>query len=211
MNQQNNGTKRVPYINTTGVTNRNNSLPNKRLLLNSLRKGGYILYARHAEATVGEDQPNLDFNDCSTQRNLSNNGITQAVAYGVAIRNLQIPIQPPVLSSPFCRNIETAVLAFGGPNVQIDPFWIQINNLSVDLSPEEQKRILDTLMLNLEVQPPVGRNRVIISHGFPSEVGLGQIPYMGTVVVKPRGHGNGYEVIARLSFSELIGMVGQNN
>ena len=43
-------------------------------LLHSLRKGGYILYARHGEATVGSDLSNLNFQDCSTQRNLSEYG-----------------------------------------------------------------------------------------------------------------------------------------
>ncbi|HYE11014.1 MAG TPA: histidine phosphatase family protein, partial [Patescibacteria group bacterium] len=33
----------------------------KRLLLDLLRGGGYILYARHGEATVGEDQPYMNF------------------------------------------------------------------------------------------------------------------------------------------------------
>ncbi|MCS4438767.1 hypothetical protein JTS92_10110 [Clostridium botulinum] len=32
-----------------------------RSLLDLLRNGGYILYVRHGEATVGEDQPNLIF------------------------------------------------------------------------------------------------------------------------------------------------------
>lgn len=42
-------------------------------------------------------------------------------------------------------------------------------------------------------------NQVIVAHGFPTEVGLGQIPNMGTVVVRPLGQGNGYEIVARLS------------
>lgn len=35
-----------------------------RVLLDMLRRGGYILYARHAEATAGEDRPDLNFMDC---------------------------------------------------------------------------------------------------------------------------------------------------
>jgi phosphohistidine phosphatase SixA len=77
-------------------------------LLDLLGVGGYILYARHGEANVGEDQPNLNFLNCYTQRNLSEMGRWQAVYYGQILRNLQIPVSYPVQSSPFCRAIETA-------------------------------------------------------------------------------------------------------
>lgn len=43
-------------------------------LVQALQKGGYILYMRHGEATVGQDRPAVDFHDCSTQRNLSDTG-----------------------------------------------------------------------------------------------------------------------------------------
>lgn len=55
----------------------------------------------------------------------------------------------------------------------------------------------------MEIIPPQGSNKVIISHSFPDEIGLGQIPNMGTVIVRPKGLGNGYEIIDRLSLEEL--------
>lgn len=64
----------------------------KRSLLDSLRNGGYILYVRHAEVTIGNDQPNLNFQNCYTQRNLSEMGRREAIYYGHIIENLQIPI-----------------------------------------------------------------------------------------------------------------------
>ncbi|WP_142303523.1 histidine phosphatase family protein [Evansella halocellulosilytica] len=207
VNQQNIGVTGNSNTNSVGVTNGYNSLPKKRSLLNSLREGGYILFARHAEATIGEDQWHLDFNDCSTQRNLSYNGRRQAVAYGEAIRRLQIPIQSPVLASPFCRNVETAALAFGETNVRIDPFGVEIYYLSANLSLEQQQRILHSLNSILETAPLTGHNQVIISHSFPEGIGLGRIPNMGTVVLEPLGQGNRFEVITRLSLPEVIGMV----
>ncbi|WP_184181868.1 hypothetical protein [Paenibacillus sp. JGP012] len=54
-------------------------------ILNDLQKGGYILYVRHGDATVGEDQQNFSLADCSTQRNLSALGREQAEKYGNAI------------------------------------------------------------------------------------------------------------------------------
>jgi hypothetical protein len=108
-----------------------------------------------------------------------------------------------VHASPFCRTRETAALALGEENVQIDPFWVGIYTLSVNLSEVEQERILISLRSVLEIKPPMGSNKVIIAHSFPKGVGLGAIPDMGTVVVKPRGQGNGYEVVAKVSLVEL--------
>ncbi|WP_455538667.1 histidine phosphatase family protein [Terrisporobacter sp.] len=170
-----------------------------RLLLNSLRSGGYILYTRHGEATVGIDQPNLNFQYCVTQRNLSDTGRRQAVYYGEILRSLQVPISYPVIASPFCRTIETAQLAFGWQNVQVNPFWFETYRLKENLSNAEQTRILDTLKSILEIQPPQGSNKVIIAHSFREEIGLGLISNMGTVIIRPRGHGKGYEIISKLS------------
>lgn len=177
-----------------------------RSLLDLLRDGGYILYARHGEATVGEDQPYLNFLYCFTQRNLSEMGRRQAIYYGQILRNLRIPISYPILTSPFCRAIETAQLAFGSVGVQVDPFWFEVYKLSGNLSEAEQQRILDTLRLRLEIIPPQGSNKVIIAHSFPEGIGLGQIPDMGTVVVRPWGQGNGYEVVAKLSLADLLNL-----
>ncbi|WP_246014465.1 histidine phosphatase family protein [Paenibacillus rhizophilus] len=173
-------------------------------LLDSLRQGGYILYVRHGEATAGEDRPNLDFSDCSTQRNLSEEGRRQAAALGEALRRLQIPVQTPVLASPFCRTRETAELAFGEGNVQTDPFWIRIYRLSGNVTPSEQEAALAALTSVLEKAPPSGTNQVIVAHGFPKGTGLGEIPNLGTVVVKPKGQGRGYEIIDRISLPELL-------
>lgn len=175
-------------------------------LLNSLRQGGYILFVRHGEATVGEDQPYLVFSDCSTQRNLSEEGKRQALLFGEVLRNLQIPVQTPVLASPFCRTRESAELAFGEENVQLDPFWIRIYNLSGDVTTSEQKSTLAALTSVLEKVPSSGTNKVIIAHSFPNGVGLGEIPYLGTVVVKPRGQGNGYDIVDKISLAELLSL-----
>lgn len=175
-------------------------------LFDLLRGGGFILYAKHGEATVGEDQPNLNFLYCFTQRNLSEMGRMQAVYYGQILRNLQIPISYPIQTSLFCRAIQTAQLAFGSMGIQIDPFWFEVYRLSRNLSSAEQSRILDYLKLKLEVKPPLGSNRVIIAHSFPEGVGLGQVPDMGTVIIRPLGQGNGYEIVSKLSLADLAGL-----
>lgn len=176
-------------------------------LLDLLRNGGYILYARHGEATVGEDQPDLSFQYCYTQRNLSEIGKRQAIYYGEVLRRLEIPLGYPILTSPFCRAVITAQLAFGRANVKIDPFGVSIYNLSRNISVTEKEKILDTLRLKLETIPPRGTNQVIIAHSFPMGIGLGQISDMGTVIVKPLGPGNGFEIVGKLSLEDLADLI----
>jgi len=174
-----------------------------RSLLNTLRKGGFIIYARHGEATVGEDLSLFHFQNCLTQRNLSEMGRRQAIYYGEILRYLQIPIKHPVSASPFCRTIETAQLAFGIGNVEVNPFWIEVYRLSGNLPSEDRIRILNNLQSVLETIPEEGKNQVIIAHSFPEGIGLGQIPDMGTVIIRPKGQGSGYEVISQLSLVDL--------
>jgi broad specificity phosphatase PhoE len=173
-----------------------------RTLLNSLKKGGFIFYARHGEANIGRDLPYLNFQNCLTQRNLSEKGRRQAKYYGEILRYLQIPINYPVSASPFCRTIETAQLAFGSNNVHVDPFWIEVYKLSGNLPSLERQRILSYLNSVLETMPEEGRNTVIVAHSFPNEIGLGHISNMGTVIIKPNGQGNGYIVVTQLSIAD---------
>ncbi|WP_379320074.1 histidine phosphatase family protein [Paenibacillus puldeungensis] len=181
------------------------SVPAPSSLLESLRQGGYILYIRHGEATVGEDKPTLVLDDCSTQRNLSPEGRRQATALGETLRRLQIPIHDPVEASPLCRTRETAALAFGAPHVQTNPFWLQIYALGGgSVTPAQQEAALSGLTAMLERIPPSGTNRVIVAHSFPSGIGLGDIPNAGIVVVKPGGENQGYEIAGRLSLTELM-------
>lgn len=168
-----------------------------------LKSGGYILYSRHGEANVGKDLPNLSFNNCNTQRNLSDKGRMEAIEYGERLRSLQVPISFPIIASPFCRTIETAALAFGRQNVMVDPFWYDVYRLSGNLSSYEQNMILKTMQSRLEKLPTTGKNAVIIAHGLPNGISFGAIDDMGTVIIRPLGAGNGYEIVNKLRLHEI--------
>ncbi|HTF14961.1 MAG TPA: histidine phosphatase family protein [Burkholderiales bacterium] len=93
------------------------SLPPRELppaeLLSELRKGGYVLYFRHASTDFSRnDEKMKSFEDCANQRNLIDKGRAEARAVGAAIRELGIPVER-ALASPFCRTVETAQLMFG--------------------------------------------------------------------------------------------------
>ena len=47
-----------------------------KILISELQKGGKLIFIRHAYAPGGGDPDNFDINDCATQRNLSDLGLS---------------------------------------------------------------------------------------------------------------------------------------
>ena len=80
-------------------------------ILDNLKKGGYLIFIRHAYAPGGGDPDNFDIYDCSTQRNLNNKGREQSKKIGKFFKENKIPISL-VISSEWCRCKETAYIAF---------------------------------------------------------------------------------------------------
>ena len=78
----------------------------------ALRVPGSVVIVRHSYAPGALDPPNARLDDCSTQRNLDANGRAQAGRIGEAFRQNGITVGT-VLSSPRCRCLDTARLAFG--------------------------------------------------------------------------------------------------
>ena len=80
-------------------------------VLKNLKNGGNLIFIRHAYAPGGGDPNNFDINDCSTQRNLNEEGREQAKNIGNYFKENLIPIDK-VISSEWCRCKETAQIAF---------------------------------------------------------------------------------------------------
>ena len=77
-----------------------------------LKAGGNVLLIRHASTESGlGDPPGFKLGDCTTQRNLNDEGRAQARRIGewFSARGLK-PAR--VRSSPWCRCLDTAALAF---------------------------------------------------------------------------------------------------
>jgi phosphohistidine phosphatase SixA len=159
-----------------------------------LRGGGYILYFRHAATDFGQNDAQMtSFEDCSTQRNLTDRGRNDARAIGAAIRALRIPIGQ-VRASPYCRTVETATLAFGRAEktqtVRGGP-----------AAPDNPERYAALRKL-LAQSPAEGVNDVIVSHGNPF-VALAGPPYLAegeAAVVAPAN--DGFRVVARIKVDE---------
>jgi len=159
-----------------------------------LRAGGYILYFRHAATDFTQNDARMtSFEDCPTQRNLTDRGRADARAIGAAIRGLGIPIGK-VRANPFCRTVETAELAFG-----------RAERTSVvrggPAQPEDPARY--AALRTLLGQPPAsGTNDVIVSHGNPFHAVAGP-PYLAegeAAVIQPSG--GEFRVVARIRVDE---------
>ena len=80
-------------------------------LMNQLQDGNKLIFIRHAYAPGSGDPNNFNLNDCSTQRNLSEEGRKQAQKIGEFFEKNKIKIEK-VFSSEWCRCKETAKIAF---------------------------------------------------------------------------------------------------
>jgi phosphohistidine phosphatase SixA len=82
-----------------------------------LRAGGVVIAFRHALAPGTFDPPQFRLGDCSTQRNLSDEGRAQARRIGRWFDERGL-VPRAVSSSPWCRCVDTAQLAFGRSQVE---------------------------------------------------------------------------------------------
>ena len=83
----------------------------EQALRSGMAAGGVLMF-RHALAPGTFDPPGFELGDCSTQRNLNDEGRRQARQIGAWFAARQFrPAR--VRSSPWCRCLETARLAFG--------------------------------------------------------------------------------------------------
>tara|TARA_B100000795_G_scaffold246851_1_gene212782 strand:+ start:1172 stop:1729 length:558 start_codon:yes stop_codon:yes gene_type:complete len=81
------------------------------IVVEQLKDGGKVVMIRHAYAPGSGDPENFLIEDCSTQRNLSKQGIEQSKLIGSFFKKNKIPIDI-VLTSEWCRCKDTAFYAF---------------------------------------------------------------------------------------------------
>jgi phosphohistidine phosphatase SixA len=93
----------------------------------ALKVPGTVVLFRHAIAPGGGDPPGYVLNDCTTQRNLDQEGRDQARRIGERFRAQGIKVEA-VLSSQWCRTRETAQLAFPGQSKDAPAFNSFFNN-----------------------------------------------------------------------------------
>jgi phosphohistidine phosphatase SixA len=162
-------------------------------LLSRLREGGYVLYLRHTSTDFSQNDSRMtSFEDCASQRNLTDRGRDEARAIGEHVKRLKIPVGE-VLASPFCRTLETARLAFGKA--------MATKEARGGPASDEAGRYAALRKL-LSTKIPEGKNLVISSHGNPFYALAGP-PYLAEgeiAVVKPEGER--FSVVARIRLTD---------
>ena len=103
---------------------------------NYLKEGGYYVFIRHALAPGNGDPVNFELEDCSTQRNLNQQGIDQSIRIGDEFKNKDIPISR-VLTSQWCRCKDTAFYAFDN--------FIEFSDLNSTYSSKFQQNKFDQI------------------------------------------------------------------
>jgi broad specificity phosphatase PhoE len=156
-----------------------------------LRKGGHVVLIRHTITEPGVGDPEgMRLNDCTTQRNLSEEGRAHARRIGAAFREFRVPVDR-VLSSPWCRCVETAGLAFGGADIDES-----LNNL---FGRRDNRETQLAAMRRLVGEPRTGANLVLVTHGSTIMALTSIAPRTGEIlVVRPLGEGR-FAVAGRFS------------
>lgn len=120
---------------------------------------GVVILMRHATAPGTFDPPGFRLGDCGTQRNLSETGREEARAIGRWFATQGIAVRR-VRSSPWCRCMDTASLAFGQSEA-----WHPLGS-PIHLSPQARASALQALRDALEAATAAGGVEVWVSHMF---------------------------------------------
>jgi phosphohistidine phosphatase SixA len=162
-------------------------------LIKALRAGGYVIALRHTRTDQNQkDYIEMDLDDCTKQRNLDEQGRTDAKSIGEAVKRMKLPIGT-VLSSPFCRTKETAELAFGAYTINKACMGDDEDSLAA------RAELLATL-------PAPGTNVVVVTHAnymqksTSAEI-LKDFHEGAAAVIVPKG-GKEFEVVRTIRFAD---------
>jgi broad specificity phosphatase PhoE len=139
------------------------------------RAEGAILLMRHATAPGTGDPENFRLEDCATQRNLSEEGRSQARDTGAALREAGIVITH-VATSQWCRCRDTARLLDLGPVED----WPSLNSFFSDRGTADAQTA-DTLARLAAL--PQGARPILITHQVNITALTGIVPRSGEIIV----------------------------
>ena len=161
----------------------------------NLRKGGYLIYFRHASTDWGQkDTAGEDFENRAAQRNLSDVGKAEAASIGAAFQTLGVPVDS-VYANPMLRCRDTAQIAFGKHRIVVELFR---------KGPEYRERRIQIL----STPPNAGFNRVIIGQQdqlIPLIPGLhrDELREAEALVIQPLGDRK-YKVVAQVTVADWM-------
>jgi phosphohistidine phosphatase SixA len=156
----------------------------------ALRAGGHVALMRHADAPGGVgDPPGFSVDDCATQRNLSEKGRVDAEKIGSRLKGEGIAFEK-ILSSPWCRCIDTAKLMNLG-TVETEATFGNVVVL------KDQRQTLTAGARALIAQWTAGGNLLVVTHGANIQALIGVWLASGEIVVV-KGGSDRNEPVGRL-------------
>jgi broad specificity phosphatase PhoE len=158
-----------------------------------LKQPGHVVFMRHSDAPGSGgygDPPGFRLEDCATQRNLSDEGRAHARRTAEALRKHGIAFDR-VLSSPWCRCKETALLATGK---EAEPFAALSNLVGRSENRDSQVAALKAYLASLD-----DRTRVLfVTHGIVVNALAGVNLASGEMAILKVGSGGNPTIVARL-------------
>jgi phosphohistidine phosphatase SixA len=163
----------------------------ERSATRALRDGNLVALMRHAEAPgpVG-DPANFKLEDCATQRNLSEQGRATSRRVGAELKRSGARIAR-VLSSPWCRCLDTARLLDVGP-VEVSPAFRNafVLNKEREVIANEARAVITSW------QGP--GTLLVVTHGANIASLIGINPAEGEIVVLANEANGRLRVVGRL-------------
>ena len=147
----------------------------------ALKQGGKIVLLRHTQVDIREGIGRLTPGNCADEVNLSSRGVEQAKRIGETFRVHGVVVGE-VLTSPYCRCIDTGKLAFG--RATIVQYLKPPGVVSEDQAKLDRERVVQEILKHRDPS-----NLVMITHDLNiADVVLEDTVSMGEFfVVQPKG------------------------
>ena len=143
-----------------------------------LRDGNHVLLMRHADAPGFGDPTGYRIDQCSTQRNLGEQGKKQALAIGQWLKTQGINTAN-VISSPWCRCLDTAKLLNKG-SVKISP---ALGSFFDDMSLQKQKTQELEKLIRTQLSENPNTPLILVTHHVNIQAFTGKVVNVGDMVL----------------------------
>ena len=163
---------------------------NAEALWQAVRSGQYVVLMRHALAPGTGDPANFAIDDCNTQRNLSDQGRSQAERIGARIRGSGIPTAR-VYSSQWCRCLETAERLELGPVEELE-------SLNSFFRQPERRAATTQALKDWLADQPLDAPIVLVTHQVNITALTGVYPRSGEMIFVRRSEDGAVTVTGRI-------------
>jgi broad specificity phosphatase PhoE len=157
----------------------------------ALRMPGHLGLMRHSTAPGSDDPPEFRLGVCTTQRNLSAGGRAQAMAIGARLRASGLT-GVRVVSSPWCRTLDTARFMAIGPVEELPALGSLVSY------PGESAAMTAQVRRWIQ-QQDLSRPTILVTHQVNIGALVGAYPDEGDIVVVQRTPAGDLRVVGTIA------------